>query len=605
MKFKRFALSLIAFSVIVSMVFTCYAVTFPDILERHSWAADYIDDMVSRGLLKGYTDGTFKPDNPISKLEAVILAARILGVTYDENQEFAEAALSAYQQELAAYDIQYKKEAAYLLYWGSLRINELPDYIGDNTKNTPMNRHGVAKMLTKVLGGEVEALSNPIVLLNYADDNEIPTAAKPYIQFISDSGIMKGMEDNKFMPKFNVTRAMMATMMYRCEEAMQLTTVNAAVLSLDNEKITAIIDGATTDVAVDEGITIRVDGLASPLSGITKGYNIRLHYQGNDLRMIEALSSRTQTEVSGIIKSLTNNKGVLSITLDTNTGNEDGSKIYTLSDGCTIIVDNVETIFSSLKYDYFVKMNLKNNMVEKIVAETKSYTKTGTIKGLDFSANIPVLTIMVKDGSSESFSISPDATITRNNVTDELRNLAVGDNATLSITAGLIKKIVATSVNKDVEGTIEEIVISSAPTITIKTGGVSTEYKVAANTAFYVETEESSIYDMRLGATATIVLKSENIDKITIKKTVVPSQVMGTVTSVNPVYNVLVLDAINPDNGQITSQTVVVRGTVKIVDNTSTKITTLKGITPGRSIIALGGLDNCGTCAVTTIIITE
>jgi hypothetical protein len=98
---------------------------FPDITSRHSWAEEYIENMVQRGLLKGYTDGTFKPDNPISKLEAIILASRILGVTYEENEEFADAALAAFEDDLDKYDIQYKKEAAYLLYRGVLKISEL------------------------------------------------------------------------------------------------------------------------------------------------------------------------------------------------------------------------------------------------------------------------------------------------------------------------------------------------------------------------------------------------------------------------------------------------------------------------------------------------
>ena len=116
MKLKHFILLIAAVFMIWSLTVTSFAGTFPDITSRHSWAEKYIENMVQRGLLKGYTDGTFKPDNPISKLEAIILASRILGVTYEENEEFADAALAAFEDDLDKYDIQYKKEAAYLLY---------------------------------------------------------------------------------------------------------------------------------------------------------------------------------------------------------------------------------------------------------------------------------------------------------------------------------------------------------------------------------------------------------------------------------------------------------------------------------------------------------
>ena len=214
-------------------------------------------------------------------------------------------------------------------------------------------------------------------------------------------------------------------------------------------------------------------------------------------------------------------------------------------------------------------------------------------------------TYYIKDGSTQQYNIAADAEIVRNNAPDELRNLAVGDNVTVTVSSGRIKKISATSVNKEIEGTIDKIVISStAPSITIKTGGVSKEYKVAADTSFYVDDKEASIYDMRLGASAKISLKSENIYKITISETVIPSQLIGTVTSVNPVYNVLGIDVVDPSTGKITSQTVVVKPSAKIVDNTSTKITSFKGITAGRSIIAIGPRQ-CRNYAVSTIIITH
>lgn len=606
MKLKHFILLIAAVFMIWSLTVTSFAGTFPDITSRHSWAEEYIENMVQRGLLKGYTDGTFKPDNPISKLEAIILASRILGVTYEENEEFADAALAAFEDDLDKYDIQYKKEAAYLLYRGVLKISELPEYIGDNVKNTAMNRAEVARLLTKVMGGETEALSNPIVVLDYADDKDIPAASKPYVFYISNQGIMKGMEDNKFMPAYNVTRAMMATMMYRVEQAMNITVADVNVTSVNDNIITAVIDGVSSAIELPENVLIRVDGFASPVSGLKSGYSIQIHYKGDEIFFVEALSGRTQIEVAGVIKALSNNKGVLSISVTPSGLESETPEVYTLDENCRIIVDNAETIFSSLKNNYFVKMSVKNGKVVKITAETKEYTSSGTIKMIDASGSSPVIHITIKDGSTQQYNIAADAEIIRNNAPDELRNLAVGDNVTVTVSSGRIKKISATSVNKEIEGTIDKIVISStAPSITIKTGGISKEYKVAADTSFYVDDKEASIYDMRLGASAKISLKSENIYKITISETVIPSQLIGTVTSVNPVYNVLGIDVVDPSTGKITSQTVVVKPSAKIVDNTSTKITSFKGITAGRSIIAIGSLDNYGTYAVSTIIITQ
>ena len=152
----------------------------------------------------------------------------------------------------------------------------MPEYIGDNVKNTAMNRAEGCAPLTKVMGGETEALSNPIVVLDYADDKDI---RRFHVMFLHiNQGIMKGMEDNKFMPAYNVTRAMMATMMYRVEQAMNITVADVNVTSVNDNIITAVIDGVSSAIELPENVLIRVDGFASPVSS-KSGYSIQIHYK--------------------------------------------------------------------------------------------------------------------------------------------------------------------------------------------------------------------------------------------------------------------------------------------------------------------------------------
>lgn len=44
--------------------------------ESH-WARDEIDRVIERGLMKGYPDGTFKPDKPITRAELAVVLNRI------------------------------------------------------------------------------------------------------------------------------------------------------------------------------------------------------------------------------------------------------------------------------------------------------------------------------------------------------------------------------------------------------------------------------------------------------------------------------------------------------------------------------------------------
>ena len=153
MKFKKLISLFITVMLVVGMVSTVSAASFPDLEARHNRAKDAIDNMVSRGILKGYTDGTFKPDRAVTHMETLIIASRIMGVDEDVNEEYREVALEQYESVLSSYDITYKAEVAYLLYTGVLTTDELSKYISNTTKDQPLKRYEAAILLTKLVGG--------------------------------------------------------------------------------------------------------------------------------------------------------------------------------------------------------------------------------------------------------------------------------------------------------------------------------------------------------------------------------------------------------------------------------------------------------------------
>lgn len=51
---------------------------FPDVTEaKHSWAMDSINFMIEKGVVKGYHDGTFKPDKNVTKAELTVMIYRL------------------------------------------------------------------------------------------------------------------------------------------------------------------------------------------------------------------------------------------------------------------------------------------------------------------------------------------------------------------------------------------------------------------------------------------------------------------------------------------------------------------------------------------------
>ena len=64
---------------------------FPDVPEQH-WAGDAVATLVSRGLLEGYPDGSFKGDRAMSRWEVATLVARALARLEAEHATFASRA---------------------------------------------------------------------------------------------------------------------------------------------------------------------------------------------------------------------------------------------------------------------------------------------------------------------------------------------------------------------------------------------------------------------------------------------------------------------------------------------------------------------------------
>ena len=68
------------------------------------WARDTVNELADKGIIKGYSDGTYQPNNSVTNQEAFTLFARIIGVNDDINQDAVAAAQIEYQDVAANYN---------------------------------------------------------------------------------------------------------------------------------------------------------------------------------------------------------------------------------------------------------------------------------------------------------------------------------------------------------------------------------------------------------------------------------------------------------------------------------------------------------------------
>lgn len=601
MKLKKLISLFITVMLVVGTFSTVSAASFPDLEARHSWAMDAIDNMVSRGILKGYTDKTFKPDKAVTHMETLIIAARIMGVDEDENEEYREVALDRYESVLGSYDISYKAEVAYLLYTGVLATDELSNYISKSAKDQPLKRYEAAILLTKLVGGEKDALADSVIVLDFADASSIPSSAKAYVKYVNDCGLMNGMEDNKFVPAGELTRAMISTVMYRAEEYMEEKVVEGTLESKDDNYFTLSVKGVSKGIEISDDVAIKIDGKSVSLDSVAIGQYLRVHYQDKEIRYIDGLTSNLHQTVTGTISTMAEVSGAKKISLKSSAG----VQTYTIDPtSCIYYVDNKISTYSDIKTGMYATINVQGGYITEISVETGSKKVSGTLDEIVVSSNDVVAVVTLKDGTTAEYIFNEGAKIVRNDATSDYRSLAAGDAVTITVANGGIESLVATSSSSSTSGTISKIVIASTSEITIKTANTEKTYTLTADTKFTVDGQsDCTVYDLRLGASADVRLDGTKIKSITTQSLVVSPTMTGVISYIHPTGYVMGLLVLDPATGETTEIQTVVKSSVKITDTTSSRVSSFKALQQGMSVVVVG-TSNYGVYEVNQIIVT-
>ncbi|OPH47399.1 hypothetical protein BC351_40045 [Paenibacillus ferrarius] len=171
------------------------AITLSDISGH--WAEANIKQAISRGIVSGYPDGTFKPGKTVTRAEFAVMLMSTLKLqgegaelTFTDSAQIGAWAKKAVAQAVQAGIINGYED-------GSFR----PDAV--------ITRAEIAAMITAALGKSSQANA----ATGFADDKDIPTWAKASVAYVKQAGIVQGKGDNQFAPLDNVTRAEAVTVL--------------------------------------------------------------------------------------------------------------------------------------------------------------------------------------------------------------------------------------------------------------------------------------------------------------------------------------------------------------------------------------------------------
>lgn len=176
---------------------------FLDVSKEH-WAYEAIIEMEKRGVISGFSDGTFRPSDKVTREQFAKLMVLGLNLSISEPDQ-------ATFTDITKEDWSYKYVEAVKQY--------LSGYVGNNGKffNGRQNatREDIVIALVKAKGYDKETVDIKRLEGLFKDSNAISKRAEKYVLLGYDKNLLSGYDDGTFKPKGELTRAEAVTLLYR------------------------------------------------------------------------------------------------------------------------------------------------------------------------------------------------------------------------------------------------------------------------------------------------------------------------------------------------------------------------------------------------------
>ena len=586
------------------------AASFPDLKEaRWDWARDTVEALTELGIVKGYSDGTYKPENSVTNEEAFTLFARVIGVNDKENAQAVADAQKLYAKVAEKYVTYASKELCFLLYRGVLEEADLKDYLAADVQDVPMKRHEAAKLITRIMGGVEEAKHTGTVVVEYTDAATFPKDAAGYIDFATKYGIMTGMGDGTFSANSGVTRAQVAIMLKRTMDRLNISYISGALADVTETSFT--VNGEKFEFY--NSIVVHRDGAAATIADLENGDEVTVVKTFQGVIAIDAVQTEESESNTRVIEgiyngSYTDSRGTF-VKIYDKEGGVNTTEQYLLSEGTVVYTVNGEPRVSLAAITVTDEVSAKMVSGKIVSIDAKSKEKkieNATFAGLEYVNEANMLTIGHKDAAYDdtSWPISDKVTVKRNGKDATLTDLLVGDTIALDFTYGEITKITASSKNSTVKGPLVAIHIErEQPYIEIKLSDdtLRTVY-LTMDSKILIDNVESDIYDLLLGYTVTVNTESATASKITVTSVAKASTLTGTVTLVNTALGFVSVDVRDAATDEIYSCQIFVNDKTSIIAGSNGAKTKLSNIAEGDSIVATGA-EKLGAFEASTIVI--
>lgn len=422
------------------------AVSFKD-TESH-WSKLVVEKSYALDLMKGYPGEVFKPEDPVTRLEAIAIIIRAMGL------------------EEEARTVDYKNSGISLppgMFWGQGHLVVAAqkgllhkDYVGQLLFGNPIPRQEVATLVAVALRDKLKVKGDH-QKLTYTDTADINPAYLPYVADVSQNNIMQGIENNQFGPDQIMKRGQMAALMVKTVQEGWFAygsdkIISGTISTLDSTAgVLAITraDGTHTPRLIDANAVFFKDSKPSSLAGFKigdpvmaiLGSNSKVRYLDGSGTPAAGADITAAAEITGKIvdRSLTGDSSLKLRNLDFKETVYPLSQVVTITDGV-----NAGSL-SNLTDGTYVKVKINNDSIHYI-----KILQAEEVAG-EVNSIIPgYFTIKTDSGNSRIFSVRPDdLKIVRSGSRLDFSSLRNGERVKVTVVSGEAREITLVAFNPD------------------------------------------------------------------------------------------------------------------------------------------------------------
>lgn len=589
------------------------AITLTDI-ENH-WAKDNIEKAVELGIIKGNSDGTFKPEDAVTMRDALIMLSRLYDIDDSLRTQIENKYTPIIKEMTDGKDSWSYNDLAVAFALDIVDEDSFKKIIDNNLLTKPTSRQQVAIFMAKAmtLSDKVKELSQTIYTMTFKDAGKISTSARPYVHLMNTLGIINGDNNGYFNPTNSIKRAEFATMAIRCHDYLDeheikpkfdefetLTSLNGTILSTSETSVESYIevvldDGEEQIVRVNDSTVIKIDKKISKFSKLEKGMIIDFKIDSKSIAREITVSTTTKI-VEGVLKSIYFVEPA-KIKIEDEDGDDHE---YSINKNVAITLDGKNIELRNLVKNDSVSVRLEDDVVTRVDSTSRLQTYDGKIK--DIIYEIPIkLVVETKDKKVMTFTYETEPEITRNDKETSFDQLRVGDDVLVGTTYGVLTAIDAKAVAAETTGTIKEITIGNTNKVKImdKDGDIS-EYNLSNTAKISVLNMTSSIYDLRVGYEVNINLDGNTIVALEANETETSQQINGKVIYVN--YETeMIMTEVKRDNQSTEIVYITAQDRTTVMTLTGSKMR-FKDITIGDELISVGSYSGGNFNAVSIIV---